>query len=103
MSEIKKLGRWLREHCKQDYQTQDFIDYGWSYTKIAEYLSISVGKAIEIVKSAIENNIIIKKQRKLVMKFSNSTQLDYITHTFTFHGYAFRILANTYDVQTGII
>lgn len=102
--EFKKLSRWLREHCKTDFLNKNFIDYGWSYKKIAEYLDVSLATAVDIIKYAIEHNLISKKINSMFKRLSHSSQVDYLQHTFSFHGYSYKVWANSYSViPTGTI
>jgi fructose-1,6-bisphosphatase len=103
LKEIKSLKNWLREHCKQDYRTHSFVNYGWSYKSIATYLGISIAKAVEVIKYAVENQFITKKNNFMFMKLSHCAQIDYIQHTFSYHGYSYKVWANTYDMATGTI
>lgn len=103
LKEIKSLKNWLREHCKQDYRTHSFVNYGWSYKSISKYLGVSIAKAINVIKYAVENKLITKRNNFMFIKLSHCSQIDYIQHTFSYHGYSYKVWANTYDMATGTI
>ena len=96
LDEFKKLKRWLREHCKRNYDESNFKDFGWSFKSIADYLGTSLAKAFSIIKYAIENKVITKRKRFKVMKIYEYSTTDYIDHTYTSKGMMFKMYANSY-------
>lgn len=96
LDEFKKLKRWLREHCKRNYDESNFTDFGWSFKSIADYLGTSLAKAFSIIKYAIEKKVITKRKRYKVMKIYEYSTTDYIDHTFTSKGMMFKMYANSY-------
>lgn len=104
LEEFKKLKRWLREHCKRNYDEQRFVDYGWSFKKIAEYLGTSIMNAVDVIKYALSNGLITRKKRMKVMKIYEYSTTDYIDHTYTSKGMMFKMYANSYCLNlAGII
>lgn len=99
LEEFKKLKRWLREHCKRNYDEQRFVDYGWSFKKIAEYLGTSIMNAVDVIKYALSNGLITRKKRMKVMKIYEYSTTDYIPHTYTSKGIMFKIYANSYCIN----
>lgn len=98
LDEFKKLGRWLREHCKTDYRNENFKEYGWSYKKIAEYLGVSIQTAVSVVKFAVENNLILKTRRIETKRLSHESELEFADYTFCSHGILYKVYANLYSV-----
>lgn len=104
LDEFKKLKRWLREHCKRNYDEQRFVDYGWSFKRIAEYLGTSIMNAVDVVKYALSNGLITKKKRMKVMKIYEYSTTDYTPHTYISKGIMFKMYANSYGINsTGTI
>lgn len=104
LEEFKKLKRWLREHCKWNYEEKRFVDYGWSFKKIAEYLGTSIMKAFEIIKYAVSQGLITKTKRRKVTKIYEFSCTDDIEHSFIYNGLMFKIYANSYCLDlAGII
>lgn len=99
LAEYKRLNLWLRSHCKTDYRNGKFVDYGWSYKKIADYLYVSIKTAVEIVKSAVESGRVMKKKTSMFKKLSSAQEVEYIKHTFSFHGYSYKVYANIYTLS----
>ena len=99
LAEYKKLNLWLRSHCKTDYRNGKFVNYGWSYKRIAEYLYVSIKTAVEIVKSAVESGRVTKKKTSMFKKLSSAQEVEYIKHTFSFHGYSYKVYANIYTLS----
>lgn len=104
LEEFKKLKRWLREHCKRNYDEQRFVDYGWSFKKIAEYLGTSIMNAVDVVKYAISNGLITRKKRMKVVKIYEHSTTEYTPHTYISNGIMFKMFANSYDIKpAGVI
>jgi hypothetical protein len=98
LAEYKKLNLWLRSHCKTDYRNGKFVNYGWSYKKIAEYLYVSIKTAVEIVKAVVESGRVIKKKNFMFKKLASSQEIEFIKHTFSFHGYSYKVYSNIYTL-----
>lgn len=99
LAEYKKLNLWLRSHCKTDYRNGKFVNYGWSYKKIAEYLYVSIKTAVEIVKAVVESGRVIKKRNSMFKKLASSQEIEFIKHTFSFHGYSYKVYSNIYTLS----
>lgn len=99
LAEYKKLNLWLRSHCKTDYRNGKFVNYGWSYKKIAEYLYVSIKTAVKIVKAVVESGRVIKKKNSMFKKLASSQEIEFIKHTFSFHGYSYKVYSNIYTLS----
>lgn len=104
LDEFKKLKRWLRANCKFNYDQQRFVDYGWSFKSIAEYLGTSLKKAFDTIKRAIEQGIISKTKKIWHTKIFEYACIDDLPCTFVSHGMIFKVFANSYSINgVGII
>jgi hypothetical protein len=103
LREYKKLSRWLKAHCKYDCRTARFTEYGWAYTNIASYLGTCVTTTVEIVKKAVEIGKVVKEKVVSYRKLTSKYDVEYIPHTYIYHGYAFTVSANRYSVGAGNI
>lgn len=98
LAEYKKLNLWLRSHCKTDYRNGKFVDYGWSYKNIARFLFVSIKTAVEIVKAVVESGRVTKKKTSMFKRLTSKQEVEYIKHTFSFHGYSYKVYSNTYSL-----
>lgn len=101
LQQLKRARKYLREHCMTDYRSNEFKDNGWSYKAIAEYLGVSIKKAFEIVSYAVTNNVITKRTNSICKRITSKLDTYYSECTFVFHGYMYKVYANTYAVTTG--
>lgn len=99
LDKVKRARKYLREHCIADYKKTDFTDNGWSYKSIAKYLGVSIKTAFDIIKDAISNNFFVKHTRSVCKKIISKLDTYYIDHTFVFHGYMYKVYANTYTTN----
>ena len=99
LAEYKKLNLWLRSHCKTDYRNGKFVDYGWSYKNIARFLFVSIKTAVEIVKSVVESGRVTKKKTSMFKRLTSKQEVEYIKHTFSFHGYSYKVYSNIYTLS----
>lgn len=99
LAEYKKLNLWLRSHCKTDYRNGKFVDYGWSYKNIARFLFVSIKTAVEIVKAVVESGRVTKKKTSMFKRLTSKQEVEYIKHTFSFHGYSYKVYSNIYTLS----
>lgn len=91
-----------RQICKRYGYDREFKEYGISYKTIAKKLGVCLQKAFEIVKFAIENNMIVKYKhcKQLYVKGIKNAQkfCDFNDVTFVTNNNAYKIYANSYAI-----